>query len=171
MSDWKVEPLASHHVRTDFDCGQPSLNDWIKHLASQFEARDLARIYLLVRRGEPRGWGYYSVSTCQIRFEGLPATHSKGLPKTMGIPAALIGKLALDKNLQGQKMGGVLLLDALERIRDLASKIGIRIVVVDVIDQRARNFYLHFKFSELLDEPGRLFMPLSIVRNLPISYA
>jgi GNAT superfamily N-acetyltransferase len=166
MPDWKVEPLATHHSRAPFDCGQPALSDWIKQLASQFEARDLARVYVLVRGEDPRVWGYYSISTCQIRLEGLPAKYSKGLPKKMGIPAALIGKLAIDKSLQGQKIGGVLLWDALRRIRDLASKIGIRLIVVDAIDQRASDFYLHFKFTEFLDEPGRLFMPISVVRDL-----
>src|SRR5713101_6011549 len=98
MPDWKVDPLASHHVRTDFDCGELSLSDWIKHQASQFISRDLAKVYVLVRPDDPRVWGYYSISTCQIRFEELPPKYSKGLPKKMGIPAALIGKLAVDKS-------------------------------------------------------------------------
>ncbi len=166
MSDWKVEPLAAHHSRAAFDCGQSALSDWIKQLASQFEARDLARIYVLVGGDDPRVWGYYSISTCQIYHEGLPAKDSKGLPKKMGIPAALIGKLAIDKSLHGQKIGGVLLWDALRRIRDLSTNIGIRLIVVDAIDQRASDFYLHFKFSKFLDEPGRLFMPISVVRRL-----
>jgi GNAT superfamily N-acetyltransferase len=168
MSNLKIEPLASHHSRNAFDCGQPALSEWIKQFASQFEVRDLARVYVLVRGDEPRVLGYYSISTCQIRFEELPASYSKGLPKKMGIPAALIGKLAIDKSLQGQKIGSVLLWDALQRIRDLAAKIGIRLIIVDAIDQRARDFYVHFKFTEFLDEPGRLFMPISVVRKLQI---
>jgi GNAT superfamily N-acetyltransferase len=86
----------------------------------------------------------------------------------VGIPAALIGKLAIDKGLQGQKLGGVLLADALRRVRDLSDTIGIRAVVVDAIDQRAREFYIHHEFIAFADDPDRLFLPLSIVRKLPL---
>jgi GNAT superfamily N-acetyltransferase len=168
VPDWKIELLASQHVRTEFDCGEPSLSDWIRQQASQFVSRDLAKVYVLVRNDDPQVWGYYAISTCQIRFEELPPKHSKGLPRRLGIPAALIGKLAVDKSLQGQKRGGVLLYDAMRRVRDLSETIGIRAVVVDAIDQRAREFYLHHDFIALADDPYRLFIPLSIVRKLPI---
>ncbi len=168
MTDWKIEHLGSHHVRTEFDCGEPSLSDWIKQQASQFVSRDLAKVYVLVRCDDPRVWGYYAVSTCQIRFEELPPKHSKGLPRKLSIPAALIGKLAVDRSLQGQKIGSVLLFDALRKVRDLSEAIGIRAIVVDAIDQRAREFYLHHDFIAFADDPDRLFIPLSIVRKLPI---
>ena len=98
MSEWKVEPLASHHDRGVFDCGEPSLSEWIKHQASQFEARDLAQVYVLTRGGDPRVLGYYSISACHVRFEGLPPEHVKRLPERIAIPAALIGKLAVDQS-------------------------------------------------------------------------
>ena len=86
----------------------------------------------------------------------------------MSIPAALIGKLAVNRSLQGQKIGSVLLFDALRKVRDLSEAIGIRAIVVDAIDQRAREFYLHHDFIAFADDPDRLFIPLSIVRELPI---
>jgi GNAT superfamily N-acetyltransferase len=168
VPDWKIAPLGSHHVRAEFDCGEPSLSDWLKQQASQFVSRDLAKVYVLVRRDEPRVWGYYAISTCQIRFDEIPPKYSKGLPRKLSIPAALIGKLAVDRSLQGQKLGGVLLSDALRKIRDLSEAIGIRAVVVDAIDQRAREFYLHHEFIAFADDPDRLFIPLSIVRKLSI---
>lgn len=167
MPDWKIEPLASHHDRAGFDCGEPSLSDWIRQQASQFVSRDLAKVYVLVAEGDPQVRGYYAISTCQVRFEELPARHSKGLPRKLGIPAALIGKLAVDVGLHGQKLGGVLLLDALRRIRGLSDTIGIRAVVVDAIDERAQAFYLHYEFIPFVDDPDRLFIPLSVVRKLP----
>jgi hypothetical protein len=167
VPEWKIEPLGSHHVRTEFDCGEPSLSDWIRQQASQFVARDLAKVYVLVRRDDPRVWGYYAISTCQLRFEELPPRYSKGLPRKLGIPAALIGTLAIDKGLQGQKLGGVLLFDAVRKVRDQSDTIGIRAIVVDAIDRRAREFYLHHEFIAFADDPDRLFIPLSVVRKLP----
>ena len=65
-------------------------------------------------------------------------------------------------------MGGALLYDALSKIRDLADTIGIRLVVVDAIDQRARDFYLRHQFIGFNDQPSRLFIPLSVLRKLTI---
>jgi GNAT superfamily N-acetyltransferase len=166
--DWKIEPLGSHHVRGEFDCGEPSLSAWLKHQASQFIDRDLAKVYVLLRGDDPRVWGYYSISTYQVRPEELPPRYAKGLPQKMGIPAVLIGKLALDKSLQGQRMGGAFLNDALRKIRDLSDTIGIRAVVVDAIDERARDFYLHHQFIAYADQSNRLFIPLSVLRRLSI---
>jgi hypothetical protein len=56
----------------------------------------------------------------------------------------------------------------LHKIRDLSEAIGIRAIVVDAIDERAREFYLHHEFLAFTDDPGRLFIPLPIVRTLPI---
>jgi hypothetical protein len=86
----------------------------------------------------------------------------------LGIPAALIGKLAIDMGLLGQKLGGVLLFDAMRKVRDLSETIGIRAIVVNAIDQRAREFYLHRDFIAFVDDPDRLFIPLSVARKLPI---
>ena len=140
MSDWKVEPSASHHDRDEFDCGEPSLSEWVRHQIrrSQFEARGHAQFYVLPRGGEPWILGYYSISAGDVRlvFRQRPR---KAAAKT-SIPAALIGKLAVDQSMRGQGLGGVLLYDALARIRDLAESIGIRAVVVDAIDEHACEF-------------------------------
>jgi hypothetical protein len=79
VSDWTIEPLASHHVRNGFDCGEPSLSEWFRHQASQFGARDLAKVYVLVRPGDPRVLGYYSISTYHIHFEAIPPKRSRSV--------------------------------------------------------------------------------------------
>ena len=166
MAAWTIERLAGHHDRTAFDCGQPSLSDWIKRYAGQYEKRDLARTYVAVRPGQPHILGYYAISNCQIRHEALPAARSKGLPRYLEIPAALIGQLAVDKTVQGQGLGDFLLVDALRRIQHLADQIAILAVVVEAIDDRARAYYRHKGFEELLDDPRHLFMAMKVVRQL-----
>src|SRR5436305_15165688 len=116
-----------------FDCGKPLLSDWIRHLAGQFEKRDLARVYVAVHPGQPRVFGYYSISNTRLLYEELPAQEAKRLPRNLDIPAALIGRLAVDRVAQGQKLGNFLLIDALRRIQYLASQIGILATVVEGI--------------------------------------
>jgi GNAT superfamily N-acetyltransferase len=166
MPKWAIERLAAHHDRDEFDCGVPVLSEWLRQHASQYDRRDLARTYVLVRAGLSRVFGYYAISTCQLCYQDLPSHRSQGLPRRLSIPAVLMGKLAVDQSLHGQGMGDVLLIDALRRIEHLAGEIGIRAVVVNAIDDRARSFYLHKQFEPLLGHPDRLFLPIQIVRRL-----
>jgi GNAT superfamily N-acetyltransferase len=166
VSEWAIEPLSGHHLRNEFTCGEASLDAWLQRQAGQYKRRDLARVYVAVRPGEARVWGYYALSCGQIRYEDLPEDRSKGLPRRLGIPVALIGQLAVDVGVQGQGLGDILLIDALRRIQGLSQEIGIRAVVVDAASDRALAYWLHKGFEALVDCPNRLFMPLEIVRQL-----
>lgn len=168
MSEWIIERLAAHHDRSSFDCGKPPLSEWIRQGAGQHERRDLARTYVAVRDGSPRILGYYAISSCHVGYELLPADRARGLPRHQGIPAALLGRLAVDKEAQGQGLGEALLIDALRRVEHLADQIGIRLVVVDAIDDQARGFYERYGFEAFLDNPRHLFMPVTAVRGMKL---
>ena len=166
MADWRIERLAGHHDRSAFDCGKPPLTDWLRQHARQHQARDLARTYVLVRPGQPGIFGYYALANCQIRYEDLPADRSKGLPRRIGIPGVLLGKLATDRSVQGKKLGAALLVNALRRVESLAGQVGIRVVLVDALDDEARGFYLRHGFESLMDDPRRLFVSIATIRGL-----
>jgi GNAT superfamily N-acetyltransferase len=161
-----VERLAEQHDRPEFDCGHPALSDWLRRQAGQFEERDLTRTYVLVDPGHSRVWGYYSISSCQVRYEDLPPQSTRRLPKRASIPAALIGKLAVDRTLQGQDLGGALLVDALRRIRGSADVIGMRVIIVDAIDAEAGGFYRRHGFEPIIGHPGRLFLSIRSLQDL-----
>jgi GNAT superfamily N-acetyltransferase len=167
MPDWIVENLAAHHDRGAFDCGNQNLTDWFRYQAGQFEKKDLARTYVLVSASQTAlVGGYYSISTCQIRYEELPSAHSKGLPRRLMIPAVLLGKLAVDKSRQGQGLGSALLMHTFQRVLHPANEIGIRVVMVDAIDGSASDFYLKQGFIAMPDHPNRLFIPVHVIRAL-----
>lgn len=162
---WMVEGLGSQHDRSAFDCGQASLNDWLKLRAGQFAKRDLARTYVLVRADEVEVFGYYALSTHHVRFESLPGDQSKGLPHSE-IPVVLLGRLAVDRSVRGQGLGKVLLVDSLRRVQHLADHVGVRGMEVDALDDSARAFYIKFGFVPLLDDPNHLFLSMKVIRKL-----
>ena len=55
MDDWRIEPLDRTHKREEFDCGKPSLDDFIRARANQYEKRHLGRTYVAVKVGRPPG--------------------------------------------------------------------------------------------------------------------
>ena len=98
---WIIEPFdRQQHDRTSFDCGVPALNDWLATKVSQFERRDLARAYVLVEREQVAVRGYYAMSNHAVVYEALPEDQLKGVPR-IDVPVVLIGRLAIDRSVQG----------------------------------------------------------------------
>jgi GNAT superfamily N-acetyltransferase len=166
---WVIERLGPQHDRESFDCGKPTLTSWLKERAGQFERKNLARAYVAVRPGQPLVLGYYSLSTHHVAFEALPPDQAKGLPPRMEVPVVLLGRLAVDRAAQGQGLGGLLLIDALRRALRVAEQIGIRAVEVDAIDEVARDFYRHYGFITLADDPLHLYLSLKAVEALGLT--
>jgi GNAT superfamily N-acetyltransferase len=162
---WVLEKLAGRHDRTAFDCGHALLNDWLKQRASQYEKKDLARTYVAVRQGQAVVLGYHAVSTHRVSYQALPPDQAKGLPR-IDVPVVLLGRMAVDRTVQGQGLGSLLLIDALRRAQHVSQEIGIRAVEVDAIDDAARQYYLKFGFVSLADAPNHLFLPMQVIRKL-----
>lgn len=167
-SPWIIEPFDRlTHDRSGFDCGIPILNDWLTTKVSQFEKKNLARTYVLVETGSTLVKGYYALSNHTVIYDALPADLAKGLPQ-IDMPVVLIGRLAVDRSVQGQILGEFLLIDALRRAEYLAGKIGIRALEVDATNQTAKRFYERYGFLTLADDPRHLFLPMHIIRKLQL---
>lgn len=159
---WSIVRLTRSHDRSQFRCGLPSLDTFLRELASQYEKRNLGRTYVLVPDDEARVLGYYTLASGAIAFETLPA--GRNLPRHP-IPVILLGRLAVDTSVRGQGLGERLLLDALSRCLDLAEPLGIHAVEVHAIDGAAEAFYRRYGFAALRDDPHHLYLPLRHVRS------
>lgn len=165
---WAIEPFDRlRHDRSGFDCGLAILNVWLTTKARQFEKKDLARTYVLVEAGSTVVKGYYALSNHTVVYEALPEDQTKGLPQ-IDMPVVLIGRLAVDRSVQGRGLGEFLLIDALRRAEYLAQKIGIRAVEVDAVNDAAKRFYERYGFLALADDPHHLFLPMNVIRKLQL---
>ncbi len=162
---WEIERLGRRHDRSQFDCGNAVLNDWLTQRASQWDKKDLSRTYVLLPKGTTTIAGYYSLSNHHVSYSSLAANQAKGIP-SVDVPVVLLGKLAVSQNFQGSGLGRLLLVDALRRVTALADKVGVRAVEVDAIDDEARNFYLKHGFVSLVDNRNHLWLPILVVRKL-----
>lgn len=162
-----VEPLASHHDRASFSCGEPSLDRYIRRQASQDARRRVARVF--VASGEPPGRvaGYYTLSAASFERDDLPAEVARRLPH-YPVPAAVIGRLAVDVRSQGSGLGEVLLLDAIRRVVRAGDTIGVYAVVVDALHERASAFYERYGFLPFPSRPLRLYLPLRTFEQLKL---
>jgi ribosomal protein S18 acetylase RimI-like enzyme len=165
MDDLRIERIERSHIRNQFDCGKPTLDGFIRTLVSQYEKRNLGRTYVVVRAGERRVLGFYTIASGAVAFDAVPAEIARKLPQHP-VPVVLIARLAVDRTTQGQRMGEKLLLDALARSLELSDPLGIHAVVVDAIDQVAKAFYQKYQFIPLLDNEFHLYLPISTIRDV-----
>lgn len=165
MTSWRIEPLTKTHQRGDFDCGEESLNTFLKNHAGQNARRDISRTFVALPADSNGVAGYYTLSSGSVGFQDLPDKVAKRLPR-YPVPTAHLGRLAVDRGYQGKGLGGILLVDALKRVRETADQIGIHAVTVHALNQRARQFYESHGFQCLLDDDLHLFLPMATIRKL-----
>lgn len=158
--DLVIEPLGAIHDRQRFTCGSELLDAYLKKLAKQDVKRRISRVFIATSPGSPRTIvGYYTLSTLSIELDDLPGDLARKLPKHP-VPAALIGRLAVSEKAQGCGVGRMLLMDAIKRTLGISNEIAIYALVVDPIDERAKNFYQRYGFSPLSSTGHRLYLPL-----------
>ncbi len=163
---WRIAALDSAaHDRATFACGAPDLDRYIREHASQDVKRDVARVFVALEGEAAIVRGYYSLSAASFQRDALPAEQAKRLPR-YPVPAALLGRLAVDERMKGKGLGAFLLMDALNRLLLATQTLAVHALVVDAKDEAAAAFYRKYGFIAFPDEARRLFLPMATVRKL-----
>jgi GNAT superfamily N-acetyltransferase len=149
--------LTANHLVADFDCGVDSLNEWLGKRAWKNHTIDVSRTFV-VTDGEIV-IGYYCLSSAAIDRIEMPKARQRNMPDP--IPAALIGRLAVDRRYQGQKIGVSLLQDAICRIVTAAQSVGMAYILVHALDDGAKRFYEINGFVAIPERPLTLFLPIA----------
>ncbi|MFI5363630.1 MAG: GNAT family N-acetyltransferase [Elusimicrobiota bacterium] len=157
------EPLGDHD-RTSFSCGIPQLDNYLRLQARQDAKRRVAAPFVMLDQ-DRHVVGYYTLSAYGIRLTDLPLELAKKLPKYPLIPATLLGRLAISREHQGQKLGRILLMDALYRSWKNTSEIASAGVVAEAYDEAARKFYLHHEFISPAEHPLKLFIAMETIEK------
>ena len=162
-----VEALERRHDRSRFACGSAPLDRYIRELASQDVRRRTARVFVAVPDGGgAAAAGFYTLSAVSIARGDLPEAAARRLPR-YPVPAALLGRLAVDRGYGGRGLGASLLADALRRVARAGETVAVYAMVVDAKDERAQAFYERFGFVRLPDAGRRLFLPMAAAARLP----
>jgi GNAT superfamily N-acetyltransferase len=156
----RVELLGAQHDRNSFTCGSSALDDYFQNQAGQDARRSVTRVYVAVDDLTGEIVGFYTLSATSIAWLDIPEHLARKLPR-YPIPAALIGRLAVDRRFHKRNFGKYLLFNALDRIVALAQQIALFAVVVDAKDNAAAGFYMRYGFQPLSNRGLRLLLPLA----------
>ena len=157
-----LEPLGPRHDVARFDCGVPSLNDYLAKRALSDQHAEQIRVYLVALQDQVVG--YFSRAAGAVEPQDATERMSKG-QGAQPIPVILLGRLAVDVEYQGNGLGEALLVEALARSAAAAGTIGARVMLVHAIDERAREFYLKYGFEFSPTDPLHLVMLMKDIRR------
>src|SRR5271157_1764783 len=109
-------PIAKRHDRAAFDCGDADLNLYLQKYARQNHESGASKCFIAAPSDAPaRILGFYTLSPASLEYARTPALAKKGLAR-YDVPVFRLGRLAVDRTVQGRGLGGALLLRAAHRL-------------------------------------------------------
>lgn len=151
------EPIAAHHDVSDFSCGHPALDHWLKVRALSNHRKGFTAVMVVHEEG--RVVGYYGLAPAAVVPAGLPRAIRTGQPPDP-VPCLLLGQLATDARWAGRGIGTGLVKHALQRCVEAARLIGDRALMVNAVDDEAAAFWRRRGFLASKDDPLVLFRSL-----------
>lgn len=163
--EWTEGPLTRAHDRVAFDCGDADLNTYLQRYARQNHESGGAKCFVAAPAATPaRMLGFYTLSPASLVHARTPAIVSKGLGR-YDVPVFRLGRLAIDKTMQGRGLGGALLLRAADRCLRVAQEVGGVALLIDAKSDQAARWYAGFGAAPLLDAPLSLVLPFAVVAD------
>jgi GNAT superfamily N-acetyltransferase len=130
------EELTASHDVSQFECGEPALDTWLKRRPLRNEESGASRTYVFCAGREIAG--YYALATGAIAHPEAAGRVKRNLPDP--VPVIIIGRLANASRFQGRGIGAALLRDAVLRTIQAAEIAGIRAILVNAISEQAKRF-------------------------------
>ncbi|WP_310461481.1 GNAT family N-acetyltransferase [Sphaerotilus sp.] len=152
------QPLGTHHRLTEFDCGEPSLDDWLRRRALTNHLSGASRTFVVADLDDVV-LGYYALAAGALAHEVATSAVRRNMPDPL--PVMVLARLAVDRRAQGGRVGSALLQDAVLRSQGVARNAGVRALLVHALHERARQFYAHYGFQASPIHPMTLMLRLS----------
>lgn len=152
------EALTLAHHCTDFSCGEPVLDEWLKRRAMVNQVSGASRTFVVADQAQGV-FGYYALAAGAVSHQHATGGVRRNMPDP--VPVLVLARLAVDRRAQGIKLGGSLLQDAVHRAITVAQHTGVRALLVHALHPRAKLFYEHYGFQASPADPLILMLRLS----------
>lgn len=154
------EPLTASHRLDDFECGEASLDDWIKRRALANQSSGASRTFVVTdEEGNVRG--YYAIAAGAVAHRQATGGVRRNMPDPIAV--MVLARLAVERRAQGLQLGAVLLQDAVNRTVAVSENAGVRALLVHALHEKAKQFYEHYGFQPSPTHPMTLMLRLSSV--------
>jgi GNAT superfamily N-acetyltransferase len=162
---WHEEPIGRQHDREAFDCGEAALNEFLRRYARKSHELGGAKTFLAIDDGDHKTvLGFYSLSPASVEYARTPEVVKHGLAR-YDVPVFRLARVAVDRRMQGQGLGGQLLLAAGRRCLLASAEVGGVALLIDAKTERAARWYAGYGAVPMLDAPLSLLLPLKTIET------
>jgi GNAT superfamily N-acetyltransferase len=163
VTAWHEEPIGRKQDREAFDCGEKALNEFLRRYARQNHESGGAKTFVAINDADNKTViGFYSLSPASVDYARTPEMVRRGLARH-DVPGFRLARLAVDRRLQGQGIGGQLLLAAGRRCLLASAEVGGVVLVIDAKNKRVAEWYANYGAMPQLDAPLSLILPLATI--------
>lgn len=170
MDDLTIEILTddADYDLQRLDCGEEALNLFLTtHLVRQHRNKILRAYILCSNTPERQALGYYTLSGSCFERAALPSKSKQKKIPYKNIPSVTLGRLAIDRSLQGQGWGATLVAHAMKVVCSASLAVGIHGLFVEALNEKAHTFYQSLGFIPLVGEnENALFFPTKSIELL-----
>lgn len=156
------ELLSEYHDTSDFSCGKPVLDYWLKTKALRNQTNRGSRTFVITSGKQIVG--YYALASGAVERTQVTSNIARNMPNP--IPVIILARLAIDSNFKGLSLGKGLLKDALLRCVNVSSQIGVKAVLVHALDTEAIAFYQKFGFGKMPEQENTLMISISNIEKI-----
>jgi GNAT superfamily N-acetyltransferase len=134
--------LAPADRLDEFTCRSTEQTKWLRRHARQSAASGGTTVFVVTTAGRHDVVAYYAWRMAQLDIDAAPERMRRGAGRYPQ-PVALLARLAVHGDHEGNGIGAGLLADVVTRLLDLSIDIGCRGLLIHTESAAARDFYLH----------------------------
>jgi GNAT superfamily N-acetyltransferase len=161
---WHEEPIAQRHNRDAFDCGDAALTSSCAVMRQAHEQGGAKTFVAVPDDDTTHVLGFYALSPASVAYARTPKLIRRSLARHE-VPAFRLGRLAVDRAMQRQGLGGQLLLAAGRRCLRAAQEVGGVAMLIDAKNESVAGWYASYGALRFLDTPLSLLLPLATIKT------
>lgn len=145
--------------REKFDCGEPSLNEYLVNTMGQHNKKGITPSFLLPSTDPLHPLiGYYSLTHGQLDCSYLAEATQKKLKLPNTVPILRLSRLAIDKHFKNKGFGKILMAEVFHRAQISKQNGGCVFIVVDALNHDAKLYYEKYGFESTVSNPLQLYL-------------
>lgn len=161
---FRLERLEKQHPRARFRSGVDEVDRWLSQNALQHQEKRLSVSRALLDESDDIA-GYYTLATGQVDFGDLSPNITRKLPNRR-LPVAILAWLGVASKHQGKGLGSRLLAQALNDCYMAGQTFAFVAVILDCLNDDAKQFYQRWDFKEIPGHPYRLYLSSKLLEKL-----
>ncbi|MFN9355660.1 MAG: GNAT family N-acetyltransferase [Alphaproteobacteria bacterium] len=158
----KIEPLKGKNCLRNFSCGVREIDSWARDKCHKLQEKSRIRVFCSYNPSATSACGFYSLSLSAENAETVGSEARGIFARTGYTPLVYIDYLAVMRPMQGNGLGGLLLINALRRAARVSQDVAVYGVALRSLNQDTTKLYEKYGFGVCEPEASHPLMVLPI---------